>query len=221
VPGAIAKRSIDSGRRAVIDSLLQATRHCARIGTWFGGGLIFLGAILVSIDVVLRKLFALTLGGADEMSGYALAIGSAWAFAFALLERVNVRVDAVYQRFSPSIAGLFDLLALLALSVFVMMVTWFGFDVAWTSLVRNSLSNTQLKTPLWIPQGLWFLGMAFFSLTLLLLIIRSTQAWLARDYEWLRHNVGARSIEEDAAAETGYAEVSGLGNRREPQRVRP
>jgi TRAP-type C4-dicarboxylate transport system permease small subunit len=195
----------------VIDSLLRHARRGAQIGTWFGGSLIFLGAVLVSIDVVLRKLFALTVGGADELSGYALAIGSAWAFAFALLERVNVRVDALYQRFSPRIAGLFDLFALLALALFVGMVTWFGFDVAWTSLVRGSLSNTQLTTPLWIPQGLWFLGMAFFFGTLLLLIVRSAQAWFAADFEWMRRHVGARSIEEDAAAESSYVDASGLG----------
>ncbi len=195
----------------MIDSLLRHARRCAQIGTWFGGSLIFLGAVVVSIDVVLRKLFALTLGGADELSGYALAIGSAWAFAFALLERVNVRVDALYQRFSPRIAGLFDLFALLALALFVGMVTWFGFDVAWTSLVRGSLSNTQLTTPLWIPQGLWFLGMAFFFATLLLLIVRSAQAWFAADFEWMRRHVGARSIEDDAAAESSYVDASGLG----------
>jgi TRAP-type C4-dicarboxylate transport system permease small subunit len=196
----------------VIDSLLRHARRGAQIGTWFGGSLIFLGAVLVSIDVVLRKLFALTLGGADELSGYALAIGSAWAFAFALLERVNVRVDALYQRFSPRIAGLFDLFALLALASFVGMVTWFGFDVAWTSLLRGSLSNTQLTTPLWIPQGLWFLGMAFFFVTLLLLIVRSAQAWFAADFEWMRRHVGARSIEEDAAAESSYVDAGGLGD---------
>ncbi len=148
--------------------------------------LIFLGAIVVSIDVLMRKLFAVTLGGADELSGYALAIGSAWAFSFALLERVNVRVDALYQRFSPRMAGLFDIFALLALAIFVGVVTWFGFDVAWTSLTRGAMSNTQLKTPLWIPQGLWFFGMAFFFSTLALLMARSVQAWLSSDFGWLR-----------------------------------
>ena len=193
-----------------IDRFLRGATRLAPIGAWFGGGLIFLGAIIVSIDVLMRKLFAVTLGGADELSGYALAIGSAWAFSFALLERVNVRVVALYQRFSPRLAGLFDIFALLALAIFVGVVTWFGFDVALTSLTRSAMSNTQLKTPLWIPQGLWFFGMAFFFLTLALLLARSVQAWLSSDFEWLRSNVGARSIEEDAESEAGYAQGSGL-----------
>lgn len=189
----------------MLNSLLRLAERMAQIGAWFGGALIFLGAVVVSVDVLLRKLFAVTLGGADELSGYALAIGSAWAFAFALLKRANVRVDALYQRFPTRLAGLFDILALLALASFVGVVTWFGFDVAWTSLSRGALSNTQLKTPLWLPQGLWFIGMAFFFATIVLLIARAAQAWLARDDDWLRAHVGARSIEEDAADEAGYA----------------
>ena len=201
----------------MLERLIAGLSLGSRWGVWFGGTLIFLGAIVVSIDVLLRKLLGTSLGGADELSGYALAIGSAWAFAFALLERANVRVDALYQHLPQALRAQLDLLALLSLAAFVWIVTWFAWDVAATSAMRGALSNTQLKTPLWIPQGLWFLGLFFFSLTLLSLILRTAQACLRSDYTWIQSKVGARSIEEDAADEASYSQqidIPGASNGR-------
>ena len=38
-----------------------------------------LAAVIVAVDVVLRAAFSVTIGGSDELSGYALAIASAFA----------------------------------------------------------------------------------------------------------------------------------------------
>lgn len=40
-----------------------------------------LAAVLIGIDVVIRKFFATSIGGADELAGYALAIGTSWGWA--------------------------------------------------------------------------------------------------------------------------------------------
>lgn len=76
-----------------MDPLLELARRLARAGVWFGGALIIAAAFLVGIEVVIRKAFTLTIGGADELSGYALAISTSWALAFALLERAHIRID--------------------------------------------------------------------------------------------------------------------------------
>ncbi|MEO6363130.1 MAG: TRAP transporter small permease, partial [Caldimonas sp.] len=73
--------------RATLDAALAAAERGARVAAIGGGLLILAAAVLVSVDVILRKLFSVTLGGADELSGYALAIGSTWSFAFVLLHR--------------------------------------------------------------------------------------------------------------------------------------
>ena len=43
-----------------------------RFGLWFGGGLVLAAALLIGVDVTLRKFFDTSIGGADELAGYAL-----------------------------------------------------------------------------------------------------------------------------------------------------
>jgi TRAP-type mannitol/chloroaromatic compound transport system permease small subunit len=186
-------------------TLLTIADALATFGLWFSGGLILLAAFLVSYDVIARKLFNTSIGGADELSGYALAIGCAWAFSFALLQRVNVRIDALYQYMPQPVARALDVIALLVLGWFVVLLSFYGFSLAYGSFSRGAMSNSQLKISLWIPQGLWFLGLAAFALTWLALAIKTIQALLRRDMAWIKTNLGARSIQDDAADELDYS----------------
>ncbi len=60
--------------------------------------MLLVASILICIDITLRYTMSVTLGGADELSGYALAISSAWGFSSALLSRSHIRIDTVYVR---------------------------------------------------------------------------------------------------------------------------
>ena len=111
------------------DPLLALAQRWSVAGALAGGVLILAAAVLVSVDVTLRKLANVTLGGADELSGYALAIGSTWSFAFVLLNRGNVRIDALYQRLPRAGAALCDVLAVVALLAFGGVVAWYGWGV--------------------------------------------------------------------------------------------
>ncbi len=175
-------------------------------GLRFAGALIFLSAFLVSYDVLARKLFNKSLGGADELSGYALAISCAWAFGFALLQRVNVRIDGLYQKAPASLARGLDVVALLALGLFLMPLCYYGFQLAQGSYMRGSMSNSQLKVLLWIPQGLWWLGLVAFATTWFALVLGTLQALMRSDMEWIKVNLGARSVQDDAADEISYGQ---------------
>ena len=50
------------------------TTNIARWGLWFGGALVLLAAVLIGIDVLMRKFLDRSIGGADELAGYSLAI---------------------------------------------------------------------------------------------------------------------------------------------------
>ena len=60
--------------------LQAAAEGISRVGAIAGGALLLIASVLICIDITTRYLFAWTLGGADELSGYALAIASAWGF---------------------------------------------------------------------------------------------------------------------------------------------
>ena len=78
---------------------MAGVRRFAQWGLWFGGALVLLAAILIGIDVLMRKFLARSIGGADELAGYALAIGTAWGLGAALLDRAHIRIDSLYMLF--------------------------------------------------------------------------------------------------------------------------
>ena len=190
---------------AALEAGLKAADWLSLRAVWGGGTMIFLAAIIVSVDVIARKVLGISLGGADELSGYAFAIGTTWALAFTLLRRANVRVDALYQHLPNKVCAMLDLLALVALGTFATLLARYGFEVAAESFTRNAMSNTQLKTPLWIPQGMWFLGLALFVITLGLMLLRGVTALVLGDWASIRALFSARTIEEDAQEEAAYA----------------
>jgi TRAP-type C4-dicarboxylate transport system permease small subunit len=190
----------------MLDRLLAALERIARVAVISGGAMIFAAALLVSFDVVTRKLFGMSLGGADELSGYALAISTTWGFAFVLLARGNVRVDALYQRLPPRMRGVLDLVGLSALALFAIPLARHGYTVLQTSWELEALSNTPLKTPLWIPQALWVAGLVLFAVVLVVLLLRAAMALVQGDAATLQRLAGARSIEEEAADEASVGE---------------
>lgn len=190
---------------APADPLLAAAQRASRAGALAGGLLMLAAAVLVSVDVIVRKLANVTLGGADELAGYALAIGSTWSFAFVLLNRGNVRIDALYHRLSPPLAAACDLLAVLALLAFGGLVAWHGAGVVSVSWARNSHSNSALAVPLVVPQALWWFGYAWFVTCALLLLTRALGRFAAADWPGVNRLIGARSVQDEAADELAQA----------------
>lgn len=189
----------------MLDRALTAADWLSLRAVWAGGALLLAAALTVSVDVIARKLFAVSLGGADELSGYAFAIGSAWAFPFALLRRANVRVDALYQHLPAKLCAALDVLALAALGVFAVFLARYAWDVMATSWSLASRSNSALKIPLWIPQALWVAGLLLFLATLALMLARALRALAGGDWAWIHARLGARSVVEEAADEATYA----------------
>jgi TRAP-type mannitol/chloroaromatic compound transport system permease small subunit len=197
---------------ALLDRALRAVDRGSALAALAGGWMILAAAALVAVDVVVRKLAAVTVGGADELSGYALAIGSTWSFAFVMVNRGNVRIDALYQHLPRRVAAACDLLAVLALLAFASLVAWHGWGVMSYAWTIGSRSNTSLAVPLAIPLALWWTGYAWFVACGILLLARSVTALAAGDLAAVNRLIGARSVQEEAADEMRIATES-LGSR--------
>jgi TRAP-type C4-dicarboxylate transport system permease small subunit len=185
------------------DPLLRAAYGIARAGVWFGGALLIAAAVLVGVEVVIRKVFSLSIGGADELSGYALAISTSWALAFALLERAHIRIDSLYVHMPVRLCAVLDIVGLVLLIAFFALITWYGFGVFQTSYRLNAESLSPLSTPLVVPQALWFLGLVMFLVIALVLLARALTALVTGDLVTLRRLVGSRTLREEVAAEIG------------------
>jgi len=186
----------------------------SRVGAIVGGALLLLAALVICVDITLRYTISKTLGGADELSGYALAIASAWGFSAALLSRSHIRIDTVYVRVRsrPARAAL-DVLSLLAFTLFVTLVAWHGWGVFHQSYVSDSHSQSAIEMPLVFPQGLWFAGLAFCAAVALLLLARAIHAWLTGNLAELFGLIGSKSAVEEAKEEV-VAVAHGLDSER-------
>lgn len=196
---------------SLVERLLRRANVFSLGAAWFGGAITLASVLLICFDVIVRKFFGFTTGGADELSGYAFAISTSWALAFVALHRGNVRVDALYQHLPVRVSAALDWLSLVALGVFMVLLTYYASFVVETSWRQGAAANTPLATPLWIPQGLWFLGLLWMCVVLALMLVRASVALVTGDITTVKDLCGVRSAEEEAQeeAEAGERLVKG------------
>jgi TRAP-type mannitol/chloroaromatic compound transport system permease small subunit len=178
----------------------------ARAGAWFGGALLIAAAFLVGVEVVIRKAFDLSIGGADELSGYALAISTSWALAFTLLERAHIRIDSLYAHLPARLCAVLDLLGHALLTAFFALIAWYGYGVFLTSYRLGAHSLSPLGTALVIPQLIWALGFVVFLAIAILLLIRALMLLVAGDAPAVVRLIGSRTVREEIEAEVGGLE---------------
>ena len=174
----------------------------AQVAVWIGGGAHLAAAIMVTIDVLLRKVFSITMSGSDEMSGYVFAAGTTWAYSYCVLHRSNIRIDAVYNLLPRRLCGVLDIVGVVLLLIFNAVLTRHAFEAFATSYVRDSVSITTLATPLWIPQLFWVIGLIAFQLTLIFVAVYATLRYWQRDDAAVNRIVGVPTVAEEVEAET-------------------
>lgn len=194
---------------------VRGLERIARIGAWIGGLGLLAASWLIVIDLAARKLAGVSLGGADEIAGYVMAVSSAWAFPITLLRRSHIRVDVLYTHFSSKTRVALDCFALACLSVFVGLLTFHAWGVLADSIRFHSVSNTPLQVPQWIPQSLWFAGYAFFLLTIVVLGACALARLMAGRWQAVNELIGIHTLDEEIQAETQSAD---LRPRSQPQR---
>jgi TRAP-type C4-dicarboxylate transport system permease small subunit len=181
--------------------LMRLAERVAHWGGIFGGVLLLAAAILVSVDVILRKWFVVTLGGADDLAGYALAISSAWGLAYALVNRVHIRIDSLYVLLPVRVCAILDIAAVLSFAVFFGTVSWHAWFVFAQSVTSGTQALSAIGTPLAIPQGLWVAGLVEFFLVSALLLVRGVMLLLAGDVAGVQRILGSRSAVEEVEEE--------------------
>lgn len=180
---------------------MSGLRRFARWGLWFGGALVMLAALLIGVDVLLRKFLALSVGGADELAGYALAIGTTWGLGAALLDRAHIRIDSLYLLFAPKLRLALDLAALVLLVGFFALVAWHGTSVVAQSWTSESRSQSALETPTIVPQALWLAGLVAFVAIGALVLIDVVRQLAAGDLRGAARLIGTRSAQEEVEEE--------------------
>ncbi len=156
--------------------MIEKLKKSSEFIVYLCGILLFSSVLLISAEVFLRKFFLISFGGVDEVSGYILGICISWSLAYVLFEKMHIRVDILYTKTSKIVKSSLDSIAMFFTLLFSIFLTYYTGNVFFTSLEKQSLANTPLATPLWIPQSIWFLGFLFFSFLTLIMFVKAIKA---------------------------------------------
>lgn len=146
-------------------------------------------SLLVAAETVMRKLFNISLQGADELGGYTLAVGSSLAFSVALMRRAHIRIELLHVRMPPGVQAVLNWASITMLALFGLLLAYVCWTILADTLAYHSTAPTPWATPLIYPQGLWYAGLVLFALLALglaaratILLARGRIARLNRDY---------------------------------------
>lgn len=170
------------------------------LGTVFG--CIFLGlAFVVTLETVLRKVLNVSLQGADELAGYALAVGATLAFSQALLGRSHIRVDVLHDRLPRRARAALNVLSACLLAAFAILMAWLAWYVIQDTRAYGSVSQTPWATPLVVPQSVWLAGLGVFALVALLVAMGTLRLWLLGRLDDVDRLHGPRGTREEVSEE--------------------
>jgi len=166
----------------------------------FGTLMLALSA-MIAVETVVRKLFSISLGGVDEVSGYAIAIGAPLAFTVALLEQSHIRINLLHMRMPLRLQAAMNLVAACLLAALALFLLVFTFRTVGETRLYRSIAQTPWATPLIWPQTVWLVAMSVFAATALGLALRAL--WFAVSGRWaaLNRHYGPDSVEDELKAE--------------------
>lgn len=165
------------------------------------GGIFLLLSVVVTVETISRKVFNVSLQGADELGGYALAVGSTIAFSLALMGRNHIRVDVLHEKFPRALQAALNWLAIVSLAAFGAFIAWVAFKVIGDTLQYRSTAQTPWATPLIWPQGVWYAGLVIFALVAVGYAMRATVLLLTRRIDTLNHDFQPKSAKEELKEE--------------------
>ncbi|MBN2395236.1 MAG: TRAP transporter small permease subunit [Candidatus Atribacteria bacterium] len=140
------------------------------ISSWF----ILLQMLVVVLIVIERYFFSRGDDWAYELSWMFFSLVMLFSFAFTLTEKGHVRVDIIFDQFSPRIKGIIDSLCYLALFIIAFLIVWFGIDFAreaWR--IRECSWHTTVGAPVYYIKSMIPLSFGFLGLQSLVELIRS------------------------------------------------
>lgn len=186
---------------AGLDRILQGVQSGSLWLARAGGVLILLTVILVTLEILSRQFLGRSNLHATEITGYVMAISTSWAFAYTLVRKAHIRIDALYLKLPVGVRGVLDLIALLSLALFCVLVVGAAFGVAEHSYTGGARANTPLGTPVWIPQALWLLGLVWFSIAVMLMSLRVILSLLGGQMNDVQHLAGSPTLDEQISEE--------------------
>lgn len=170
-------------------------------------------SIFVTAETLMRKIFNFSFQGADELGGYALAVGSSLAFCVALIGRNHIRIDLLHQKLPAAVQAVLNWLSMVLLAAFGLLLVWVCFKIILDTLDYQSTAATPWATPLIYPQGPWYLSLVVFFIVAAVYAVRASYLLLSKRIEDLNFEFHPKGFDEELKEE-----IEDLDLREQPAR---
>lgn len=176
-------------------ALIQTLRRINKgVALAVGFGLLVCAAFVLT-DIIMRQI-GTSLGGTEEIAGYAMALATSWGMSYTLLELGHVRIDLLRTRFHSFGKAVFDVFSMIVMSGVIIMIALKAWPVMARSWDMGSRANTPLETPLIWIQLPWFAGWVWFAVMSTLTTLAALSLLLKRRHAETEQIVGAFAEQE-------------------------
>ncbi len=181
-------------------------------------GYMFLAlSFFVTAETILRKTFNVSFQGADELGGYALAVGSSLAFSIALIGRGHIRIDLLHDHLPKNIQAVLNWVSAVLLAMFAILLVKVCYTVVRDTIDYGSVAPTPWATPMIYPQSVWFGALAMFGAIATFYAIRATYLLFTSRIELLNEEFHPKGAMEELSEEMEDLEHrEDLGHKSEP-----
>ena len=148
-----------------------------RLGkTLAGTGLLFMAG-LVTVDVILRRVFNAPLIFADEVSGYLLVLVTMLGIGYTLQEDAHIQVLMVIDNISRRRRAQLHVMMSTVAIAYALILLYLTSQLTWESYQLKAFSPTPSQLPIYPFQMVMPLGCLFFLFQLVIGMIQSI-SWL-------------------------------------------
>lgn len=169
-------------------------------GVTFGAIMIAL-SFAIAAETVLRKFFSLSLGGVDELGGYAVAVVAPLAFLVTASEQAHIRINVLHGKLPLRARAVLNVAAAVSFSLLALFLLYFTLKTVQDTLAYRSIAQTPWATPLIYPQSVWLVAMTTFTIGTLVIAARATLLAFRGDWKTLDRSFGPGSPQDELEAE--------------------
>lgn len=147
------------------------------LGFWVSGIAVLLMTLLITVEVVGRRVLNFTTLIADEFSGYLLVVITFMGAAYTLKAAGFTRMELVYNQFKTTGRWVLDFVFNLVSLAFLIILDYWLWDHIISNYRSGMASISILQTPLYIPKLFMGVGatLLLFQVVLELVVLLSPQ----------------------------------------------
>jgi len=155
----------------------------------------------IAVETILRKFFSHSLGGIDELAGYAVAVVAPLTFIVAAFEQAHIRINILHGKLPLQVRAVLNMVAAGSLGLLSLFLLYFTVKTVQETLAYRSIAQTPWATPLIYPQTLWLVAMLSFTVAMLVIAARTVMLAVRGDWVTLDRKYSPGSAQEELDAE--------------------